>query len=684
MVRASWLLSLLTLAAAAATVFAESLTLFVAPNGNDEWSGRFAAPNRAGTDGPVASLAAALQFARQARATSQAADPVTVLLRGGTYSVRAPLILRTDDSGASAGKPLIIAAYQRERPVLSGGRRIAGWKRAAANPNQWQAEIQEVRDGAWYFRQLFVNGERKIRARTPNEGFFTADGAYVQDNPVKFKFHDKEIQPAWAKSGAELIALHKWIDIRQPIRDVDGPTRLVTLAGIIRPHTKEPDARYFIENAADALDQPGEWYLDRPSGVVTYLARPGEDLTQAEVIAPQLTSELIHFEGDFVGRKPVRNIVLRGLTFAHTDWTLDADGYADNQAAAQIRGDVLAEGAIDCVIEGCTFTHLGGYALELGRGCKDWKVFGNEFSDIGAGGIRIGETAKRPDPFEQNSGHVVTDNHLRQLGRVYAPAVGIIIFQSGQNRVAHNHIHDLYYTAVSVGWNWGYQETPCRDNRIEFNHLHDIGQGILSDMGAVYTLGVQKGTVVRNNLIHDVNAHSYGGWGLYTDEGSTEIVLEDNVVYRCKSATFHQHYGRDNVLRNNILALATENQLMRTREEAHNSFTFERNIVYFDSGNLLGSNWSNDRFTMDHNLYWDARPGASAASVRFKDATFAEWQKRGHDAHSLLTEPLFVAPHKFDFRLKRNSPALALGFKPIDLGEVGVRKKYKKQVRDTE
>src|SRR5207249_303080 len=284
-----------------------------------------------------------------------------------------------------------------------------------------------------------------------------------------------------------------------------------------------------------------------------------------------------------------------------------------------------------------------------------------------AGGIRLGEPTKRSAPFELNFGHVITDNHLHELGRVYAPAVGVIIFQSGRNRVAHNHIHDLFYTAISVGWNWGYQETPCRDNIVEFNHLHDIGQGVLSDMGAIYTLGIQNGTVLRSNLIHDVNSFTYGGWGLYTDEGSSGIVLENNVVYRCKSAGFHQHYGRENIVRNNIFAFGKEHQLMRTRPEPHISSIFTNNIVYFDSGNLLGSDWSNDNYTIEGNIYFDARPTATADSMKFAGKLIAQWRDRGHDVHSQIADPLFVAPQRFDFHLQPNSPALKMGFKPIDL-----------------
>jgi parallel beta-helix repeat protein len=318
----------------------------------------------------------------------------------------------------------------------------------------------------------------------------------------------------------------------------------------------------------------------------------------------------------------------------------------------------------------------------LGKGCQRWRVVANEFYDIGAGGIRLGETAKRSEAFELSRGHLVSDNHLHELGRVYAPAVGLIIFQRGENRIAHNHIHDLDYTAISVGWNWGYQETPCHHNLIEFNHLHDVGRGVLSDLGGIYTLGIQKGTVLRNNLIHDVKSHSYGGWGLYTDEGSSDIVLENNVVYRCKSAGFHQHYGRENIVRNNIFAFGAEHQLMRSREEEHVSFIFTNNIVYFESGTLLGSTWKNDRYVMDHNIYWNA--GSSAASITMAGVTLPEWRQRGHDLHSAIADPLFVAPEKQDFRLRRNSPALKLGFKPIDLSQVGVRRKFRNQVHDTD
>jgi parallel beta-helix repeat protein len=654
------------------------MVLYVATNGNDAWSGELVRPSFNGRDGPLATLAGALAKAHAARTNAPASvDSVTILVRGGTYRLPEPIVITSDDSGPDAARPLLIAAYPNEKPVLSGGRRLTEWREATGRPGLWETTVPEVKEGRWEFRQLFVNGQRRQRARTPNTGYFRIQGENPRGQPAQLRFQPGDLRPEWAQPGnVELVALLAWADFRMFIRAVDTNTGVATLSTEPRPSNRENNARYYIENAPDALDQRGEWYLDRQTGVVRYWALPGENLAAAtNLVTAPVADTLLVLRGDADAGRPVRHVVLRGLAFTETDWVMPAEGYADTQAAISIRGDVIAEAAVDCVIEDCTFTRLGGYALELGRGCQRFRVVGNEMFDLGAGGIRVGETHARSQAADLCEGHVITDNHLHHLGLVYPPAVGVLILQSGHNRVAHNHIHDLFYTAISAGWNWGYQETPCHHNVIEFNHLHDIGKGMLSDMGAVYTLGIQTGTVIRNNLIHDVNAFTYGGWGLYTDEGSSEILLENNVVYRCKSAGFHQHYGRDNVIRNNVFALNREHQLMRTREEDHVSFTFERNIVYFESGELLGSNWKNDRFRMNGNVYFDARPEAHPETMRFAGATFDEWRRRGHDTDSLIADPLFANPRGFNFRLNAQSPALKLGFAPIDLSQVGIRRK---------
>jgi hypothetical protein len=189
-------------------------------------------------------------------------------------------------------------------------------------------------------------------------------------------------------------------------------------------------------------------------------------------------------------------------------------------------------------------------------------------------------------------------------------------------------------------------------------------------MGGVYTLGPSEGTSVSHNVIHDVYSTRYGGWGLYPDEGSSEIRFENNLVYNVHDGCFHQHYGRDNLVRNNILAFSEEGQIAVTRAEPHRSFTFERNIVYWDGGTLLGySGWRNGvKVEMRNNLYWRA----GGQPFDFAGQDFDQWQASGHDAGSMIADPLFVDPQHRDFRLRKHSPAAKLGFQPFDIREAGV------------
>jgi parallel beta-helix repeat protein len=393
-------------------------------------------------------------------------------------------------------------------------------------------------------------------------------------------------------------------------------------------------------------------------------------MAAAAVIAPY-AREMLRFEGIPENKENVQNIIISGLSFCCTDWSLPENGYADVQAAYDIPGVIVGNGAKSITIENCIFKHLGNYAIEFSAACSEIRILGNEIFDMGAGGVKLGLPGFEDMLNNRTFKNTISNNHIHHIGEVYPAACAVLIMTSGENTISHNHIHDTYYTGISNGWSWGYAETPTRNNIIEYNLIHDIGRGMLSDMGGNYNLGVQPGSVIRNNVIYDVTSYGYGGWGIYTDEGSSGILIENNTVYRTKTGGFHQHYGRENIVRNNIFAFAKLGQVIRTRMEEHVSFTFERNIVYWDEGPLLGGNWKDDKYRMDNNLYWQAK----GAPFDFAGFPFADWQKRGQDVHSIIADPLFVDPYNGNFSLKPDSPAFKLGFKPIDTSTVGILKK---------
>ena len=157
----------------------------------------------------------------------------------------------------------------------------------------------------------------------------------------------------------------------------------------------------------------------------------------------------------------------------------------------------------------------------------------------------------------------------------------------------------------------------------------------------VYTLGQSEGTVVSNNVVHDINSYTYGGWGLYADEGSSDIVMENNLVYNTKTGGFHQHYGKNNSIRNNIFAYAQKVQMKCTKIEDHKLFDFMNNIIIFDKGSVLERNCDKLNILMDYNLYWNT----SGDNYDFEGMSFQNWkEKTGHDSHSIIADPYFKDP----------------------------------------
>jgi len=669
---------------------ASAATLYVAPNGDDRWSGRARTPNADRTDGPLASLKGARAAVRRLKAVQRAPVPVHVVFAGGTYTLDAEVRFTPEDSGTAAA-PVTYEAAKGERPVFTGGRAITGFR--ADSSGVWKAKVPGVAEGKWTFGQLFVNGRRAVRARTPNKFYhYMARGVGYGIDPLTnkparltnraFVARPADIQPLLKLPPKQLrdvvlVAYHSWaVSLLRPA-SVDRKTNVVITTGPARwPFLRwGPSQRYHLENFREALDAPGEWFLDR-EGWLHYLPREGEDMTTARVVAPVL-STFVSFAGEPKLDRWVEHVTFRALSFQHGRYVVPPEGISDAQAAVTIPGVIMADGARHVALEDCEVAHVGTYAVWFRRSNRHCRVERCFIHDLGAGGVRMGEgwDNDNPAPGDVTSHTVVDNNIIRDGGHLFRGTHGVWIGHSSDNRVTHNDIADFRYTGISVGWRWLYNRpSVAKRNTIDFNHIHHIGWGVMSDMGGVYTLGQSEGTTVSNNVIHDVysyDRYGRGGWGLYNDQASTHIVMENNLVYRVKTGCYHLHFGRHLTIRNNIFAFSMDGQIQHSKTDPqHPSFAaFERNVFYWDDGPVHSRSRWEDRSRFRANLYHCT---TSSDPVFWEGLRFKQWQAKGEDEGSILADPMFVDPKRGDFRLQPGSPAEKIGFKPFDYTKAGV------------
>jgi len=663
--------------AAGLALAARAADVHVSPVGDDAATGA--------ADAPVASLHRALERVREIRADEPArATPVVVEVADGRHELAEPLVLVPDDSGTDRS-PTVIRAAVGARPVVSGGRVVCGWRVADVGGRpRWTVELPDVKAGAWRFAQLFVDDQRRFRPVLPATGWHTIADDVEPSAASEGKGHDRlafsgdDLRPEWANRGdVEVLTTHSWMVSRLPIGSIEAnpvnpATKIATFAGrtwaAVTWASFPKGHRFLVENVREALGEPGSWHLDRPTGEVVYCPRPGEMPGTAVVVAPVL-DRLVEFHGDAASGRHVAHVRFEGLTFAHGNWTTPAGGQSYPQADVNVGGTIVATAARHVAFADCCVRHVGRYAFEFGAGCGDCSLERCELFDLGGGGVLIGTPGRVDGPQGAVERIAVRDCTIAHGGRLHPAAVGVWIGNAAHCTVEHCDIHDLTYTGVSVGWVWGYADSGAHHNRIARNHIHDIGRDVLSDMGGVYTLGVSPGTVVEGNHIHDIVSHDYGGWGLYTDEGSSGIVMRRNLVYRTSSGGFHQHYGRDNVIENNVFATARDWQLQRSKVESHTSFCFERNIVWWTADvPLVNGDWTTGLVTTA-NCYW--RGGEPVIFPGDRD--LSALQAEGQEAGSIVADPRFKDPEHGDFALGPDSPALAIGFEPLDPAAAGRR-----------
>ena len=510
-------------------------------------------------------------------------DPLKLCSGGALIFLSEPFILGPQDSG-SVEAPIIYTAYPKEKPVLSGGKKIKGWK--PVGQDRWSVELPEVREGKWAFRQLFVNGSRRQRPRLPKQGTYSLAGEVILPpdyHGAGLRFKKGDILASWTNlNDIEVVILQYWTEARLLISDLDSKT----LTAYFKHSSWRPltwSKGYYLDNVFEGLNDPGQWYLDRKTGRLIYWALPGEVINRAEIIAPRI-QQLLRLEGEPQAGRFVEYITFRGLTFSHTAAPLPTGGYAYPQAEVPVPSAIYVQGGRHCTFEKNDLVRLGQWALEISRGCLDNRIEANRIHDVGAGGIKIGEEKNPEDDRDETCRAVITDNLIYDGNKVYLGAPAVWIGQSGQNQVAHNEIKGPWQWGISVGWTWDYLPINLsRDNRIEFNHIHHLGKGELGTHGAIYCLGLSPGTVVRHNLIHHIFG---GGCGIILDQGCSGVLVENNLIHHTTIGFCSNFHCFGNLILNNIFALASKVQILRYGDDPppgvllKNHNLFSRNIIY--------------------------------------------------------------------------------------------------------
>jgi hypothetical protein len=542
---------------------------------------------------------------------------LTVHLLPGVHRLSEPLVLDARDSGSNGHRVI----WQGEGdPVISGGRRITGWRPVAGRPGLWAAPAPAGLDNT---RQLYVDGVRKQRARGPVPVTLTAtatgyaasaDTLAQWRNPSDIEFVYTAGEALW---NVKRYGLGQWTEPRCPIGSVSGttitmaqpcwdnstkrvefpniPGRTVNMVGPGKLTNGSLPA--YVENAFDLLDTPGEWYLDRAAHTVYYLPRRGEDLREADVEAPVL-EKLV--DGRGTAQAPMHDIAFRNVRFSYATWLTPSspEGFSEIQAGytntgptgwatqglcqfvaggtcpyaswTKEPGNVTVSYGQRIEFSGSVFAHLGAAGLELGDGSQDTTVQGNIFTDISGNGVEIGGVDEpQPSADADITRNVqVVDNHLYGLPREYHGGVAIINGYTQRNTIAHNQLDHLPYSAISMGWGgWpdkiGQPATPnvSHDNLVADNLIFDYMQ-LLDDGGGIYTQGLTgtslaDGEKVTGNVIHDQ-------WGLgknvYTDNGCTYETVAGNVLYHAAYANVaSRHTDYRDALGNNDPTLITDN-----------------------------------------------------------------------------------------------------------------------------
>lgn len=566
-------------------------------------------------------------------------------------------------------------SYGKEKARIIGGKILKNFKKDAFNGRECiSVYIPEVEKGDWDFTDLYVNGKPAVKARYPKHGALKAKSAeYTVNSWAKinngsnwFCAYTEDLKDIEGIENGTISFYHFFIDEHSPVESYDKETGKITLKYYSRllfssdySEYSLSGIRYFIEDVPSAFTDENEWYLDRKTGMLYYIPENGANIDNIEIIAPTVKHfahvcgtkdnkaigirfrnlSFIGSKGDYVSTTQPLFTGMFNIDQVHKEYASDAQSWHGAYGAIRF------ENACTCAVENCDITCAGMYSVEINKGCSNIRVENCAITNGGAGGVKIFGSGVDEEDMRPTYGNTVRNNIISHCGKRYLAGCGVLVGHSSQNEISENEIGNLDYSGISVGWVWGYKDSSTYGNIIKNNHVHHIGQGRLSDMGAIYLLGRQHGTVVSGNTVHDVKSLCYGGWGIYTDEGSSFVTVENNTVYNCQDACYKHHFGMYNTVRNNVFATCGGPLIEITRREDRSSVLIEENIMISDckngiycsgQGGFLGAD-----INTSNNTYWNTSGGEP---LMFRHRTgeiyLQKWQEvYGYDQESKVEKP---------------------------------------------
>jgi len=656
-----------------AQIVNDAQTFYISPSGNDKAKGS--------VDAPFASVQRALDEVKIIR-KSDSAQAIMILLRQGTYYLKKPLVI-TSELASKIKTPLIITSFYNEKVILSGGEKLnLKWE-----PYKYGILKAKMAPGK-SFDQLFVNGIQQILARYPDyDASILPWHGYAADaiSPDRLK---KYKHPA----GAFIHRMHSglWGSYHFMIEKVDekGVPTMVGGYQMNRNNNGFHPKFNFIENVFEELDAPGEWFYDKPAGVLYYKPFQGIDMAKAVIEVP-VFENILTIKG--TKDEPVSNISVQGIIFMHTLRTFmkTKEQLLRSDWAIYRQGALLIEGAEEVKIFNCDFDSPGGNAIFLNDYCRNVAIFGNHIYDAGASGVNVVGSPKavRSPAFEYSefvpfnemdtvvgpktndypSLCTITDNLIHDIGQIEKQSAGVNLSMASEITITHNSIYDVPRAGINVcDGTWGGHDIAFND---VFNTVLETGDHgsfnswgrdryWLPDRGEMDKLAAAHPALILADAykpirLHDNRMRCDKGWDIDLDDGSSNYIIYNNL---CLNGGLKLREGFNRKVYNNILV----NNSFHPHVWFKNSMDeFTYNIVCAPYKPIRIQDWSNH---IDFNLF----PDTSALSKA---------RANGTDQHSVAGDPLFINPAKGDFSVKKESPSLRIGFKNFPMDQFGVQDK---------